>query len=419
MSSRRFPDFFAAYLAYVNCGFVPKQFNEWTALCIIAAALERKVFLPWGDMQAVFPNIYVLLVSGAGEGKSTALNRGVRLLEEMNRKTSTVNILPNQATEPAFLNQVGKGRSFTYGTSVVTQNAAFYYASEASACLRNIYNGGSDFIATLTDLYDCPELWRKALKKDGDTPQTLKNVCISLLAGCTFNYLDELVSEKNISGGFASRIVYVVSWDKAVTEQAFQGGLLDDGYTEERRIYREALLADLLAIHQMQGKMRGSPEFARAWETWWYAFEKQRRSYPSEKLKSLLVRTSDNILKVAMLLSAAESNALTLEVRHWEKAHDLVTRCMTDVPDIFRGSRANSTDKSLRNIAPTIMHALKAKPGMSRVDLVSQLTMSGHRTNDVENVLSGMLNSNKVEIASCAPGGSVHLKIVGDPNNYF
>src|SRR6185437_11776638 len=75
--ARNFPNWIEAYCDYAADGFVPPQFNEWAALSAVAAALERKVWLPWGDTFNFYPNLYVLCVSMPGIGKSTALNKAV------------------------------------------------------------------------------------------------------------------------------------------------------------------------------------------------------------------------------------------------------------------------------------------------------------------------------------------------------
>jgi hypothetical protein len=410
--SRRFPDFFDAFQDYTQDEFVPAQFNQWSCLSTVAAALERKVWLQWSDSWACYPNIYVLLVAGPGEGKTQALRNSVGLLDEANRRLGgSINMLPNQATEAAFIKLVGQGRSFTMGTRIVFQNAAFYRAEEASASLRNIYG---EFLACLTDLYDCPDRWARATVKDGTTPIELKNVCINLLAASTFDYLSELVNDKNIMGGFASRLIYVLSKNKPITAQRFQGGGRTAEIQQERNEYRKALVDDLCSIHKIMGPMSADEEFKAAWESWWVESETQRKSYGSEKLQSLLVRANLHMLKTSMLFSACESDERVLRKRHWDRALSLVTPAMATIPDIFRESRAQGIAKGQKNVTHAIFHALASGKEFTASTLRGTLIAAGGRSTEIDSVLGALIS-----IGDIRSGGGGKLEILGDPNDHF
>lgn len=411
---RRFDNFLDAYLQYADDGFVPPQFNLWSALSIVAGALERRVWLPWNDTFAYYPNIYVLLVSMPGDGKSVALNKAVDLLQEANKKTSNLNIMPNQVTEAKFIELMGNGRSFTERRGekeiIHRQNAGYYWASEASNSLKNVFG---DFIACLTDYYDCPPNWERATKKDGK-PIRLTNVCMNLLAGSTFDYLGKLVSDENIMGGFASRLIYVVSKNKQVNVQPFQLGGFDAKVEAERRIYREALIEDLSAIARMVGPMSAEPAFGRAWEAWYPEFETARRKLESEKTQSILARTNTNILKVAMLLSAAESDDRILKLRHWERAMELVQKLQTEAPGVFRQARAQSSQKSAGNLASIILHAIESSPGVDFETLKGRIVAKGHQMRNIDETISAL-----TACGAICRDGSGKPKILGDPNNYL
>jgi len=215
------------------------------------------------------------------------------------------------------------------------QNAGYYFASEASNSLRDIFGS---FIACLTDFYDCPATWERATKKDGKKI-SLKNVCMNVLAGTTFDYLGKLVSDENIQGGFASRILYVVHREKLVRTQAFQMGLSPEDLAM-RKSYRDALVHDLTEISKLCGAMKATPEFAAAWEAWNPKFENIRQDMQSEKLQSLLARTNTNAIKLSMIISASESDDCVLRIQHWEKALRMLTAVNEQIPSIFRESKA-------------------------------------------------------------------------------
>lgn len=417
--ARRFPDFRKAYELYADDKFVPPQFNTWGALSIIAGALERKVWLPWSHKYSFYPNIYVMLISKPGVGKSVALKNAVDVLLNVNRKTSMLNIMPSQVTEAKFIELMGTGRSFidrSGGKEItVFQNAGYYFASEASNSLRNIFG---DFIACLTDFYDCPDFWSRATKKDGKRIQ-LQNVCMNLLAGSTFDYLGKLVSDENIQGGFASRIIYVVHNEKMVRKQAFQGGL-DKADRLERDEYLLALEHDLQEISSMVGPMHADAEFGAAWEEWFPRFEEERQSYKSEKLQSVLARTNTNALKIAMLLSASESGDRVLKLRHWQEALRLIEGVNAQVPDIFQESKASqSPGKPGNNLANFLLRHVKRAEFATLEGTKAAAVAAGHASNSVENTLQSLIAVGTIGTGEVLAGHGVQLIIKGNANDHL
>ena len=416
--SRKFPNFLAAYAAYADDKFVPPQFNVWAALSIIAGALDRKVWLPWGDRYSFYPNIYVLLVSKPGVGKSVALNNAVDLLREMNRRTSTINIMPSQVTEAKFIELMGAGRSFTDRSSgkelTVFQNSGYYFASEASNSLRNIFG---EFIACLTDFYDCPSSWERATKSSGKIE--LKNVCMNILAGSTFDYLGKLVSDDNIQGGFASRLLYVVHDEKLVRRQKFQGGLNGPEAKQLRAAYREAMVADLTEINAITGPMSADAEFSAAWEAWYPVNEEKRQAFQSEKLQSIMARTNTNVIKLSILLSAAESNDRILRLRHWEQAVALVEGVNAHIPGIFREAQANAGPraKSGNPLANLIIRAVQQ--GHTLTVIRSMAIVQDFNAQRVDATIKALIDDGTLEGGAAVAGQGVRLRVKGDPNKHL
>ena len=408
MSQRIFPDWLTAYQQYSDDGFTPRPFNEWVGLSVVAGVLERKCWLPWSDTFSYYPNIFVLLVSLPGAGKSTALNKGMGLLHEMNTKLQTMSIIPSKVTEAKFIELMGTGTQFEHGSKLMLQNAGFYWSSEASNTLRK--GGFYDLTSCLTDFYDCPPFWENATKKEGRS--TLRNICINVLAGSTFDYLSKLVTDDDIMGGFASRLIFVVHREALVRNQAFQlggGGSIDPGRAE----YRSALVQDLEQMHKMVGPFKASAEFGKAWEEWYPAFEKMRQAHPSEKMQSLLVRTNTNVIKVAMLMSASESNNRLLTLEHWNKALQIVEPIGKDIPNIFRAAKAMDTT-SQEGLNNAIARAFEHSVEMNVAELKRKLIVTGFSPRDVNQTVDSLLN-----VGHFTQLSNGRIKLLGDAQNYF
>ncbi len=407
--ARNFPNWLTAYCAYADDGFTPEQFNKWVGLSTIAGALERKCWLPWSIDYEYYPNIYVILISKPGVGKSTSLNKASELLREVAAAKQSINFIPAKITEAAFINRMSKDSTFFVGNAIHKQCAGYYQASEASSSLKDIFGG---FIDCLTEFYDCGKEVKKQTQKDGEV--SLTNVCVNLIACSTFAYLAELVDDTNIMGGFASRLIYVVQKEQKLRTQRFQAGLgKDKQELAQRNHYRQALISDLAEIHKLSGAFHADASFAAAWEKWSPEEQIRRFRIKSEKLQSLLARTNTNVFKVAMLLSAAESSDMIIHDRHFLEAVELVEACNETIPEIFRSSKAlnTKTQSGLNSAMAGLFAETKAMP---MKDLRMQLVKAGFSPQMTENALKVYLSSELLR--ECGDG---KFEFLGNANDYL
>ena len=404
--ARHFDDFLDAYFEFSQDGFCPDTFHFWTGVSVIAGTLERKVWIPWSNTLNFYPNLYILLVSNPGMGKSSAGNTGVNGLM---RHIKGLKFIPAQVTEAKLIDLMTEQTSFNMGTKQFFQSAGFFYASEASNSLKNIYG---DFIACLTDFYDCPAIWEKATKKDDRT--TITNICFNMLAGCTFDYLGKLITDDNIMGGFASRLLYII-YDEKRVRPASWGSL--NKKTEDTRM---KLLADLDQIHKMNGPFVANDEFKERWLTWFPAHDKKRQNVKSEKLQSIMVRESTNILKLCMICAASEGNEMILKARHWDRALKLIESTQEQLPKMLRMSQASAgVNPEQKSINMTIMEIFGASGAELPLDKVVVAGVSkGYPMFRVKDTVVAMINGGELERRENSDGRSM-LTLRTDPNNYL
>lgn len=362
---RHYDDFLTAYLEYARDGFCPDQFHFWAGVSIVAGSLERKVWIPFEKGRAIYPNLYIFMLSNPGVGKSSAGNRAVfEILKSVQSAPGTMNFIPAQITEAAFIQVMARWREFHVGERKLTQSAAYFYASEASNSLKEMVGGG-DIIAALTDFYDCPTEWKKMTKGEGET--AIFNVCFNLLAGCTFNYLNKLLPDENIAGGFASRVLYVVHDEVMIRRPVWPGA------PEEADLRRQRLIEDLTQIHHMTGPFRATREFGKAYEDWFPEHDAYMQSLSSERMQAFLARKHTNILKLAQVCCASESDDMVLTKLHWDRALDLIMQVEAKLPKILDLASQRDTQGGINRL---ILQTLKAAGGALQVgDLRRRLIM--------------------------------------------
>jgi len=390
MAKRNFENFLDAYTDYAADDFCPPSFHKWTGLSIMAAALERKV---WTKQALInhYPNIYVLLVSHPGMGKSTALERGVDLIEEVKEKHNPeIKIIPTQITEAALMEMMNiRAQLNVTPTQVVYHSSGYFYASEASAsALQNLFG---DFNATITSLYDCPKVLRKKIKAVKEVSE-INNCCMNLLAGSTFDYLKNLVNSTSVMGGLASRFIYVVNKERIVTEQKW------DQREETDFVARRKLIEDLTTINKMQGRFTPSLGWIDAWEKWTPKFKQELNDLNSPRMESIMARKGTNLLKVSMLLSAAEGDTMLLTEKHWHDAQELLDGVTKDNSSII--SAAIIADKgSQSGLTQFILEAIEDNGGtMMLSTLKARILRHGSDIYRLRDTLEAMASAEQISI---------------------
>lgn len=406
---RNYPNFIEAYKGLFDDGFVPPQFTEWAAISVVAAALERKVWLPWGNFK-FFPNMYILFVAKPGIGKSSAINPAVGMLRDLKQHGEALNILPSQITEAKLIDLMAKNhRKFTHGTTVKEQCAGYFYASEASACLKDLYGG---FINTITSFYDCDDNFQKATMGGGERPTNLRNICFNLLAGSTFDYLGKLITDDNIMGGFASRLTYIIQEEYFARDMSWESR----GAKNSKKIDRYKLMQDLAKIQSIVGPYSADKEFAGKWNKWAPEFDKFHQSQKNEKLQSLLARKPTIIRKLPMIISAAESGDRVLRGHHWDRAMELMNEAEKQLPIMLREGRARDT-KSQTGLNNALIRFFERNEGDHHLhSVMHQLTLDGY---DRDAVYKTVISLSQNKVLFDYNEQTLMLKLIGDSQAYL
>lgn len=412
--ARNFKSFLDAYVSFAHDGFCPDNFHKWVGFSILAGALERKVSLaqPTGEGTIYHtPNIYVMLVSHPAGGKSTAINRGADLLEDLRRVYNpNFKIVPNQITESALVDIMkiteryevkGKnGNSF-----FLPHSSGYFYASEASAsALQNVFG---DFIATMTEFYDSPRNFRKKLKGEKYTTE-IENVCMNLLAGSTFDFLKKIVNEQSVQGGFASRLIYVIQRDRKVREVSWGSASQADTDTKNK------LLEDLDHINKLAGPMRPTECFIKRFSEWQPEFDRYLIELNSPRMESIMARKGTNIIKVAMLYSISEGDSMEVNAYHFDRAAEAVDEVYKDNPYVL--SQAIINDKtSQAGMSQMIMRALEKGQGcLPLVEVKASVFKHGGQISAFKETLEYMASSGLIGFE-----GSDRIRLLVNPDSYL
>lgn len=301
MSNRFHPSLIDAYLEFTSGHESTEKIRRWCIISVIAAAMERKVWIPRGHYE-LYPNLYTFIIGQSGlVKKSTTTAIAVNLLREVGK----VNIMSERLTSASLVHQLAAaGKKFRIDeNTLANQSAVFAYASELAVFLTEVFGSITEL---LTTFYDCQP-------RDSNKPWISNTIvagerkifgpCLNILGASTKTWLRRCIPTSEMEGGFTSRIIFVVEEnppDKIVAWPEVNPEL------EEMR---KTIVEDLKEVHKMIGPMRVEEPARKMFQAWYedHVMTTMRKNI-DPTMAGYHARKGDTILKLAITKSAARSS---------------------------------------------------------------------------------------------------------------
>lgn len=192
---------FVSRTSYMNS---PPVFRTWAGLAALSAACQRKRWTVVRGEQ-MFTNLYIILVGPPGSGKTRAIRAGQQCAVQ-----AGVKLFSSKASKEACIETLCDIRDvFTYEGMTRVQSAVSGFFDELMAFLPvKEY----EFMALLTDWYDCPSVWIYRTRSHGE--ERAENVFVSFIAGITPRNMVNVFGQTAFGTGFLSRINFVYCEDE-------------------------------------------------------------------------------------------------------------------------------------------------------------------------------------------------------------
>ena len=302
---RHFPDIIDAYLKYTSGHEATKRCHLWSLIPVIAACLERKVWLDRG-FYILYPNLYVFIVGKSGlVKKSTTTSIAVNLAREI----KTLRLMSERVTAASLIKQLhSAGKEFEFRGKKFKQSPVFVYASELSVFLNEVFGSTHEL---LTTFYDCvPHDSSKPWIYETRHAEALKifGPCLNILGASTKTWLRKAIPGTEMEAGFSSRIIFVVENhgpDKLVAWPEVDTSL---------GCIQDQLAEDLKHISTLVGKFEVTDRAKELFRQW-YEFH-MKNIVPMNmdpKFSGYMGRKGDLMLKLAMVRSASMRDTLVME----------------------------------------------------------------------------------------------------------
>lgn len=321
---RNFDDWISAFIEYTEGIKSPRIFRRWAGASAIAAALQRCSYTLLGQ-QRLFPNLYIVLVSYPGVGKSNA----IRHSREIARKVPDIHLAPNRLTPRAFYNEIELCKSEPIRSTSLTTDPLGYTHHSLTAMIDElsvfIRPRSTEFMADLCDAYDCPDPFEHKTSTQGEI--RAENSFFNLIGGCTPGYLAESWTKTVLDEGFPARCIIVFSDEKVRVPM----GVNEENASElDRFDLQQRLSEDLRDMASLRGRFFWEKDAAEALQAW--ADEGMPPAPTDDRLEHYAERRHVHLCTLSMIKAAGRSSEMLIALEDLRAAQDMLFEAEDAMP---------------------------------------------------------------------------------------
>ncbi len=356
----------------------PESFVFWAGVGTLASALRRRVFIPRAELGGweCFPHLYIMFVGPPGMRKSTAMDYGIDLqVQDPNIKRP-----PTLITKESLVNTIIQS----------PDSSASVLVKEFSDL---ILKGGKEMYDLLTSLFDANRELSVGTMARGF--EGTERPCLNFSACTTPGWISANMPEESISGGFASRVIFV--YEKELSKRGlFFNKQMENGGEAAFNEIEKKLVHDLVHISSnLSGTFTFTPEAREKLEHW---YQNMSTTAIPKKMAGYMARKHVHVLKLAMILTVAKGDELVIDWPTAEMAINILTLTEKKLPLVFAGVGKNEYSLEMTDMADYI----KENGTVARATILRhfQSAAEPHRINSfLEALVSMKLVTNELDTA--------------------
>lgn len=377
MAKRRY-DWIKRYLEYQENSEPPQLYKEWVAMSTIAAVLQRKCRLPWGNL-TFYPNLYVVLVGPSGKcRKGTAMGVGKSFLRELG-----VQLTAEAITREALIKDISESSNseITIGGKAIIHCSLTIFSPELAVFLG--YEN-KQLMSDLTDWYDCADRWTYRTKGQG--VDEIIGMWVNLLGATTPDLIQSQFPQSAVGGGLSSRIIFVYEDQKS---KSIATPFLEDEHKE----IEDWLIGELDNMSMLKGEYTWTEDFLDKWIEWYY-YQEDNPAMENDRFKGYNHRRPNHILKMCMILSASMRDDMVITESVFDRSLDMLKRTETKMPKTFSGhGRAKFS-----GVLSEIVDYVAIKKTVERGDIMENFFYDIEGGRHLDQMLSMLQSSGLVKI---------------------
>lgn len=327
---RELSDWLSTYIQYTDNTESPLSYHIWCALGVIAGALQRKVYLKWGLGQTIYPNMYVVLIGASGR---TRKGVAIGIAKEFLKSVPGVTVTPESSSGRQAMILAMK-RAITNFTDPSDGKIKFHCSVTAFSEELSVFLGQGDiaYLSNLTDWFDSKDEWE--YETVGRGKDNLQGLCLNLIGGTAPDWIQSMIPQEAVGGGFTSRVIFIVEdmKRKIVPEHVT---------TDEEKSLAEKLTLDLERIGQLSGEIVFSPKARELYIAWYIAEDTKlaqgKPAIDDTRFAGYCERRATHLRKLMILFSASRGDDMIITEVDFNRALLVLTEAEGNMHKTFGG----------------------------------------------------------------------------------
>jgi hypothetical protein len=310
----------------------PEVFRRWTGISILAAALERKVWIET-SVAKLYPNLYIFIIAPPAVGKSIMTSEAWRMVSSLrDHKIASPSI-----TRATMIEELDEAKRFKqHATGTISFNALYICINELGVLLPEYEMA---MMNKLTDIYDGHPYGESRRNKKHSA--TIKHPMYNMLAAGTPGYLASMLPEVAWEQGFMSRVLIIYSGD------IIRFSLFGRGQADEE--LRKTLVKDLQLIGNLYGEFTFTPEAATAMDAF-YLGEHNETAPMHPKLQHYNTRRPTHLMKLMMIASITRGSDFLITGEDYAMAFAWLTDAEAAMPQIFKAMNSGGDIQIMQEV---------------------------------------------------------------------
>ncbi len=386
-------DFISQYLEYTRETEAPAIYHRWSILAAMSAYMGRTYHIKHGHFN-IYPNLYVILLGGAGTRKNTAINLVKMILRSGGYRT----IAPTKTTKEKFFidlsEQSGPGGSDSEvdalldanlfgGSDGIDHNSSICHEIFIASGEFNTFFGNNilDFLTDLGEMWDFEGAFESKIKNGKSV--VVYNPTVSILGGTTPTQFSVTFPPEIIGQGFFSRTLLIYG-ERTREKITFPEEPADE--------FKELIVSHMKSMRAMiPTQVTMSPNARKLIDRIYHAPE----SIQDPRFESFYNRRLTILFKLCMIVAVsygrtvvAESDVLYANTM-LSHAEQLMPKALGEF------GRAKNSD-----VTHKVLQVILSAEGITTAKEIWKAVHSDlEKFSDLSNVLQGLVAADKIQVA--------------------
>lgn len=365
------------YIKFCSKTEPPAFFHRWSFIACAAAALGRRVWLPFGHT-VLYPNLYIMLLGEAGTRKSTAIKMAINHLRNSGYSTFAAE---KTSKERFLLDLTGETEDeMDFYDEDMKEDAECFIAADEG--MDFFGQGNIEFLATLGSMWDYSGNFESRIKNGKSA--NIFNPTLSMLSGFTPTNFSLSFPPEILGQGFFSRTLVVhapPSGKKFAFPEMAEVGKAEFFVEEFKRLRTKAL-----------GEIKLEPSAKLLLEKIYLKW----RGIPDPRFASYVNRRFTHLLKLC-ITTAALGGDTTLTEEQVIYTHTILTVAEKLMPRAL-GEFGKSKNSDIAH--KLLQHLSAAHEPSSLKELWKVVSQDLEKIRDLNELLANLLTADKIQQVS-------------------